>query len=69
MDSNFSSAWKFLMKQIKLFQASSLIDWKRREMWWITITKKNGKQMAQNAKPNCHNQNLSSCINKEQVIS
>jgi hypothetical protein len=46
------------MKKIKLFQASSLLDWKRGEIWWITITKKNGKQMAPNAKPNCHNQNL-----------
>jgi hypothetical protein len=58
MDSNFSNAWKVLMKKIKLFEASSLIDWKRREMWWTSVTKKNGKQMAPNAKPNCHNQNL-----------
>jgi hypothetical protein len=58
MDSNFSSAWKFLMKKIKFFQASSLLYWERREMWGTTITKKNGKQMAPNAKPNCHNQNL-----------
>jgi hypothetical protein len=34
----FNSAWKFLMKKIKFSQASSLLCWKRREMWGTTIT-------------------------------